>query len=286
MKKTALKMGVAGAGAFTVFASRTGARDNGNMEDQTGRVRSAGLCKELESGMGEKEALAWVAKGLDIHGADAYGMTPLMWACHMGMEGLAKAVIATGANPMVVDVDGMGAELFAASSGFAGCVGAVLDAMPAFDYGSKRAVEALLAAASEGHVESSLMLIKRGVEIDARGVLGMTPLLCACRSGRVEVARELLAAGADVNATRDDGLGAGHLVAINGQLDVVENLTGHGLDWLAVAQGKAALELARERGHDDVAQAIGKAMAMVERRACDEAAKRMDGQRMGMSPRI
>jgi len=256
-------------------------KGKGEMEDKkwlAWGVKRLRLCKELEAGMSEKEALGWVGKGVEIDGSDIDGMTPLMWACHMGMDGLARELLEKGANPKRVDVDEMGAELFAASAGYGACLEVVLDAMPDYDVGSRRAVEALLAAASAGHVECVRLLVGRGVAVDARGVMGMTALLCACRDGRAEMVDELLVAGADVGSTRDDGVGAGHLVAINGQVEVVGKLTDYGLDWFKLAEGKSALEMAQGRGFDELVHEIGKCMTQIERRACDEAAKRGAGK--------
>lgn len=57
--------------------------------------------------------------------------------------------------------------------------------------------QALLAAASRGHLETSLLFLEANIPSEVRDESGNTPLILACQAGSVELVRELLRRGAD-----------------------------------------------------------------------------------------
>ena len=60
-------------------------------------------------------------------------------------------------------------------------------------------------AASEGHVESMLLLLEAAAEKDQPGNHRMTPLFIAAQNGHLDVIRHLVEVGADKDKARDTG---------------------------------------------------------------------------------
>ena len=74
-------------------------------------------------------------------------------------------------------------------------------------------------AASEGHVESMLLLLEAGAEKDPTGNHRMTPLFIAAQNGHLDVIRHLVEVGADKDKARDTGATPLYIAAENGHLD-------------------------------------------------------------------
>lgn len=92
------------------------------------------------------------------------GTTPLMHAARMGDVEVVKGLLARGADPALMNVDGNGALWFA-------CF-----------------------ADSE---ECTAMLIDAGAPLDSQNVNGATALIYCASSGKTNLVRQLLEAGAD-----------------------------------------------------------------------------------------
>ena len=92
--------------------------------------------------------------------------------------------------------------------------------------------EALILAATNGHVEAAQALVAKGADIDGRAY-ATTPLLRATFRNRVEVIDWLLDEGADPNATgwlggHAKGVTAFHLAASDGLIDVIRKAPQRG----------------------------------------------------------
>jgi uncharacterized protein len=82
-------------------------------------------------------------------------------------------------------------------------------------------VQPLHAAIASGHADTSRLLLERGAAVNARQQAGYTPLMGAAAAGRRDLVDLLIGRGADPSLTSDDG--------------------------------KTAADLARERGHGELA---------------------------------
>lgn len=94
--------------------------------------------------------------------------------------------------------------------------------------------EALILAATNGHLEAAKALAARGARIDGK-VYETTPLLRATFRNRVEMVDWLLDQGADPNATgwlggHAKGVTAFHLAAADGLQEIIERLKASGAD--------------------------------------------------------
>ncbi|KXS09913.1 ankyrin [Gonapodya prolifera JEL478] len=113
------------------------------------------------------------------------------------------------------------------------------------------------AAADSGDVKPVRRLLERE-HVMARGSAGYTALHYAARTGNVEICRMLLASGADVNATTTElTVTPLHRAATKGHLAIVQLLLASGADASLVdADGKDALQRARDAGKDAVVTAL------------------------------
>ncbi|KRZ56108.1 Ankyrin-1 [Trichinella nativa] len=85
-------------------------------------------------------------------------------------------------------------------------------------------------AASFGHDETALALLKRGVPLHMPNRNGALALHCAARLGHVGVVRALLNKGAPIDFKTKNGYTALHVAVQAGMPDVVEYLLGYGAD--------------------------------------------------------
>ena len=94
--------------------------------------------------------------------------------------------------------------------------------------------EALILAATNGHLEAAEALVMRGAQVDGRAY-ETTPLLRATFRNRIEMVHWLLDQGADPNGTgwlggHAKGVTAFHLAAADGRREIIEYLKRAGAD--------------------------------------------------------
>ena len=85
-------------------------------------------------------------------------------------------------------------------------------------------------AATRGRLDLVRMLLKRGAEVQARGIRGYTPLFSAVEGGNPDVVRLLLDHGADVHIRDKNENNALHIAAVHGHLEIARMLLALNLD--------------------------------------------------------
>ncbi len=110
-----------------------------------------------------------------------------------------------------------------------------------------------------GNEQSTALLLERGagVAIEARNPMKVLPLSSAAAGGNVEVVRLLLEAGADVESRQAGGFTPLMGAAAGGKREMVEMVLARGADRCAKSDdGRTAADLARERGHAELAELL------------------------------
>lgn len=181
-----------------------------------------------------------LAAGTSAKVENSFGVTPLSLACTNGNEEIVKALLAAGADANTALRGGETVLMTAARTGKVGPVKALLDAGAKVDAKDRKDQTALMWAAADGHAGVVETLLKAGAEPKARLRSGFTPLLFAARDGRTDVVKVLLKAG-----VRPD--------------EAIERKGAGGA--FAAANGTAALSLAVENGHFELAMVLVKAGA-------------------------
>ncbi len=113
-----------------------------------------------------------------------------------------------------------------------------------------------------GQPEAARLLIESGAAVDAIAAnpTQVMPLHSAASARNLEAARLLLEHGAPVNTRQQGGWVPLHAAAQNGDRPMVELLLKHGADPKLVNDaGKTAANIAREKGHTEIAGLLGKA---------------------------
>lgn len=152
-----------------------------------------------------------LAKGADVHTADAHGITPLIAAAYQNHVEVARVLIEAGADVNAQDESQQSAYLISTSEGYLELLqltlaaGADVHSLDSFNG------TGLIRAADRGHVEIIEELLKTDIEIDHINRLGWTALLEAIILGdggprHTEVVRLLVDAGADVHLADSNGV--------------------------------------------------------------------------------
>eukprot|EP01036_Dinobryon_divergens_P025348 gene25347-33885_t len=133
---------------------------------------------------------------------------------------------------------------------------------------SARQGKKLFDAAGSGNLTQVVAALNKGADIHWKDKNGFTPLITAASFGHHDVVAMLLQFGADPNLANKylpvfvcDGYTPMHWAARFGHRDVVALLMHWGADPNLVDQyGKTALNVAKDKGHDDIVAAIEKAL--------------------------
>jgi uncharacterized protein len=148
--------------------------------------------------------------GADLEATTSWGATPLDWAATMGSTKVADLLLARGAQGM--------SFVAAASLGKLELVCRILDSGTPLASPARRVVPA----------ERNDDLVADSARV--KGDVISEAFYGACRNGHTAVAAVLLERGADVNAKGILGGTALHWAAINGHKDTVAFLVAHGAD--------------------------------------------------------
>jgi ankyrin repeat protein len=161
----------------------------------------------------------------------------LLTAAQSGDFSAADRALRAGAKPEDArDENGNNALHWAAWHGHAAIVtlllegGALVDATDGPNDGNTALMKAAWNAHDPRHVATVEALLRKGADIEAKNVYGMTALMNAAMSGRADVVRALLKGRADPKVGDQGGVTALHKAAYKGYNDVCEALVDAGAD--------------------------------------------------------
>lgn len=127
---------------------------------------------------------------------------------------------------------------------------------------------ALWRASADSTLQVVQALLEAGADVGATDVRGNSPLHQAALGGWSasygDGMRALLAAGADAALRNTEGKTALHLAAERGRAEAVRALVdeaGGLVIWAATPQGQTAEQLARQQGHETIAEYLQQAAA-------------------------
>ncbi|XP_065829938.1 E3 ubiquitin-protein ligase HACE1-like isoform X2 [Oscarella lobularis] len=117
-----------------------------------------------------------------------------------------------------------------------------------------------------GAAECLALLLKRGIDVNAKDGSGVTPLLLAARGGHGKCVHKLIEFGANIHIQANDGLTAVHWVACNGRTELLAELIAKG-EYVDVvdSQGQTALHVACQNGHIPAVALLLEKKASVDR---------------------
>ncbi len=108
-----------------------------------------------------------------------------------------------------------------------------------------------------GHMDLARLLLASGADVNApsKNEMRVRPLHSATAGHHMEIVQALLSAGADANARQEGGFVPLHEAASEGDWETAKLLVRHGarID-IQAENGKSASDLARDRGHKDLAE--------------------------------
>ena len=228
------------------------------------------------------QAVALLARGVDVNGREEDGTTALHWAVRANDADLVAALLRAGASASATNRYGIMPLWLAATNGSAPVVTMLLDAGADPRSALPEGETVLMTAARTGRVDAMAALVSRGADVDAKEFLyGQTALMWASAENHADAARALIEAGAkldvqseifdpparwSLSSTVKGGFTPLMFAARQGALDVARVLVAAGANLnLAEPDGITPLLLATINGHYDVAAFLVESGADVNR---------------------
>eukprot|EP00522_Entomoneis_paludosa_P016198 CAMPEP_0172440294 /NCGR_PEP_ID=MMETSP1065-20121228/964_1 /TAXON_ID=265537 /ORGANISM="Amphiprora paludosa, Strain CCMP125" /LENGTH=892 /DNA_ID=CAMNT_0013189081 /DNA_START=48 /DNA_END=2726 /DNA_ORIENTATION=- len=176
-------------------------------------------------------------------------------------DGDKKAVQAVlkedGVDINVVDWDGLNALIPAASSGHLDLCKFLIKEGIDVNAADKDGITALMEASIMGHGKIVEFLLDSGATLEQTANSGITALWLAASDGKDEIVKLLLEKGADATNTRVDDISALMTAAVGGHAAVVETLLANGADAASTdKEGLTPLMNAAEKGDAKVIQSL------------------------------
>ena len=193
--------------------------------------------------------------GADVHQADVWEWSPLLYAAEKGHLDVCRLLIQHGAH--VDDVNGQGftSLWLAIHNNHIDVVNLLLQHGASLDLANHDGNTALSLAAKQGHID--IVRFEYGAGENQGNIFGRPALLEAACNGFTEIVLLLLEKGANVNHADNTGIPALHLAAANGHTEVVNLLLTFGADiHLEDVWGLTSLFPAIIRNHLDVVKLL------------------------------
>ena len=191
-----------------------------------------------------------VARGADVAKKHLHGGSAFLEAATAGSVAVMERLRGLGADPLVVDDDGVTALMSAASQGMADATAYLLNDVPGtrLDLAAQSGGTALMFAAAGGHLAALKLTIDAGGDVNKK-VVGTEAYVA-------QVAAQLAEGKEDVEPHKDD-VTALQVAAQGGHLACVELLLDSGADPRPVdEEGMSALANAVAGNHGDCAYAL------------------------------
>jgi len=168
-----------------------------------------------------------LARGGDVNAPDSRGWTPLIAAIDHGYDDVAKLLLRHGADVNAQDSRGWTPAIHAASAKERDILKLLLEKGADPNIRNKTGYSALMYATDDP--DTTQLLIRKGADVNARGTEDdVTPLIKASVEGQIRVVEILLKNGVDVNAKDRDGKTALHWALKFGHARVADLLRSHG----------------------------------------------------------
>ncbi|KAL7333449.1 hypothetical protein PS15p_202350 [Mucor circinelloides] len=222
-----------------------------NKTDKAGRTK---IFSSTSSGSLEK-VKDLVERGADVNHRDNAGWAPLHEAALKGQYEIAEYLIQAGA---IVNVRGFEDDTplhDACSYGYADCVKLLVESgadVYALNTDKQRPIDLCDDKACIKIVKAKMKELDHLASRDSRG---RTALHRACSEGSIDKTASLLKKGVNTNAVDKDNWTPLHYAAQHGHLEIAKLLIQHGADMNSLGhQGLTILHVACKYGHEDIAQ--------------------------------
>jgi len=144
--------------------------------------------------------------GAKVNQSDDYGVTPLARACENKSDAMIQKLLDASADPNAGQQSGMTPLMIAAHTGSVGIAKALVAHGANVNAATKETnATPLMWSLAAGHDDVTRVLVEGGASVRVSTTKGFTPLMYAAGNGDIEMAKLLIAAGADVNETSSDG---------------------------------------------------------------------------------